>query len=80
MQSKVYYKLFYLKKASLKALKVEAAKKFFASVFIIDTTCLDECFLFYLITNWKQYFLHKSIVTQRLGATIMLLRSLKLVF
>ena len=30
--------------------------------------------------NWKHYFLHKFIVTLRLGAIAMLLRSLKQVF
>ena len=35
---------------------------------------------FILCDNWKQYFLHKLIVSQRLGATAMLLRSLKQVF
>ena len=30
--------------------------------------------------NCKQYFLHKFIITQRLGATAMLLRSFKQVF
>ena len=35
---------------------------------------------FILYDNWKQYFLHKFIVTLRLGATAMLLRSLKQVF
>ena len=50
---KVFYKLFYSvsKKASLKPLKVAAAKKSSPNVFIIDTTCFEECFLFYVITG-----------------------------
>ena len=53
IQIKVYYKNFYSvsKEASHKPLKVAAAKKYFPSVFIIDTTCFDECFLFYVITG-----------------------------
>ena len=35
---------------------------------------------FILCDNWKQHFLHKFIVTQRLGVTALLLRSLKQVF
>ena len=79
MQSKVYDKLYYSvsTEASHKHLKVAAAKKSFPSVFAIDTNCFDNCFLFY---NWKQYFLHKFVFTQRLDTTPMLLRSLKQVF
>ena len=75
IQSKVYYKLFYFvsKEASHKPLKVAAAKKSFPSVFIIDTTYFDECFLFHVTTVF-------FIVTQGLGATAMLLHSLKQVF
>ena len=54
MQTKVYYKLFYSvsKEASHKPLKAAAASlKVFPSVFIINTTCFDECFLFYVITG-----------------------------
>ena len=47
-------------------------------VYIIDTTCFDECFSFHVITG--RHFLHKFIVTERFGATTMLLRSLKQVF
>ena len=51
-QTKVYYELFYWvsKEVSQKLLKVAAAKKFFPSLFIIDRTSFDECFLFYVIT------------------------------
>ena len=38
------------KEVSHKPLKVAAAKEFFLSVFIIDTTCFDECFPFHVIT------------------------------
>ena len=39
------------KEVSPKPLKVAAAKKYFRSVFIIDTTCFDECFSFHVITE-----------------------------
>ena len=38
------------KEASQKPLKVAAGKKSFPSVFMIDTTCFDECFSFHLMT------------------------------
>ena len=81
IQTKVYYKLFYTiwKETSHKPLKVGAAKKSFPSVYIIDKTCFDECFLFHVITG-RHYFLQKFSVTQRFGAIAMLLRSLKQVF
>ena len=70
------YFLFYLKRSVFKIYK-----KSFPSVSIIDTTCFDECFLFYVITG-HSIFLKKNkfIVTQRLGATAILLRTLKQVF
>ena len=81
IQTKVYYKLFYTiwKETSHKPLKVGAAKKSFPSVYIIDKTCFDECFLFHVITG-RHYFLHKFSVTRRFGAIAMLLLSLKHVF
>ena len=53
IQTKVHYKLCYSvsKEASQKPLKAAAAKKSFPNVFIIDTTCFHECFLFYVITG-----------------------------
>ena len=45
----------------------------------MDTTSFDEYFLFRVITG-RHSFLYKLIVTQRLRATAMLLRSLKQVF
>ena len=54
-------------------------KKPFPSVYIISTTCFDECFLFHLMTG-RHYFLCKFIDTQWFGTTAMLLRSLKQVF
>ena len=81
IKTKVYNKLYYSvwKETSHKALKVAAAKKSFQSVYIIDTTCFDECFLFHVI-NGRHYFLYKFIVTQRFVETAMLLCSLKQVF
>ena len=48
-------------------------------MYIIDTACLDECFLFHVITG-RHDLLHKFIATQRFGATAMFLTSLKQVF
>ena len=58
VQTKVYYKLCYSvwKETSHKLLKVAAAKMFFLSVFIIDTTWFDECFFFIACDNWKALF------------------------
>ena len=39
-------------------------------------TFFDLCFIFHVITRW-QYFLCRFIVTQRFGATTILLRSLE---
>ena len=50
-----------------KLLKVAALKRSLPSVFNIDTT-------------WKQYFLHKFIISHGIGGTTMLLCSLKQVF
>ena len=66
-----------LKKTSHKPLKIAGAKKSFSNVYIIDTTCFDECFR---CDNWKTLFLQKFIVTRRSGATTMSLRSLKQMF
>ena len=68
-----------MKKTSHKPLKAAAAKKSFPGVYIIDTTCFDECFLLHGITR-GHYFLYKFIVTQRFDTTTMFLRSLEQVF
>ena len=80
-QSNQSDKLFYSvwNETSRKPLKLAAAKSSFPSVFAIDTTCFDECFLFLVITG-RHYFLYKFIATQSVGTTAMLLRSLKQVF
>ena len=54
------------KVTSHKPLKVATAKKSFPSVYMINTTCFDECFLFHVLTG-RHYFLYKFIVTQRFG-------------
>ena len=79
-QTKVYHELFYSvwKETSHKPWKVAVATTSFPSVYIMDTTCFDECFLFRVITG--RHFLYKLIVTQKFGVTAMLLRSLKQVF
>ena len=42
---------FVWKKTTRKTLKVAASKPFFFSVYVIGTTCFDECFLFHAITG-----------------------------
>ena len=81
IQTKVYCKLFYClkKKTSHKPLKVATAKRSFSSVYIIHTTCFDECFLFHVIIG-RHYFLYKFIVTKRFGTIAILLHSLRQVF
>ena len=49
------------KEASHKPLKVAAAKKFFPCVFIIDTTCFDDCFSFYVITANSIFYTNLSL-------------------
>ena len=65
--------------AKFNTFKVVAAKKSSPSVYIMDTVCFGECFLFRVITGGHS-FLYKLIVTERFSATAMLLRSLKQVF
>ena len=60
-------------------LKSSSCKKSLPNVYIMDTTCFNECFLFCVMTG-RHSFLYKLIVTQRFDATAMLLRSLKQVF
>ena len=78
MQTKWYYKLFYYvwTETSHKTLKVAAAKYSFLSVYTTDTTCFDDCFLFYVITE-KHYLNINVIVTKRFGTIATLLRSLR---
>ena len=63
IKTKVYCKLFcsVWKGMSHKPLKVAAAKKSFPSVFIIDTTCYDECFLFHVITGRHHFCKNLSL-------------------
>ena len=65
MQTKVCYKHCYIvsNEASYKPLKVAAAKKSFPSMFIIDTTCLDECYLFYVTTENSIFYINSSLPT-----------------
>ena len=65
-QTKVYHALSYFvcKKTTHKLLKVAAAKTLFSSVFVIGTTCFDECFLFYVI-HVRHCFSWKINVTLR---------------
>ena len=46
----IHYNFFLLwKQTSHKTLKVADEKNFFSSVYVIDTACFDECFLFHVI-------------------------------
>ena len=80
IQTKIYYKLFYcLKRNISKSFKSDSCKKSFPSMYIIDKTCFDLCFLFHVIIG-RHYFLRKSSTSQRFGVITMLLRSLTQVF
>ena len=59
----LYYKRFYWawKKTFHKPLKVEVAKKSFPSVYIIDTTRFDQCFLFHVITESIIFYKNSSL-------------------
>ena len=67
-QTKVCHAFSYFiwKETTHKPLKVAAAKSLFSSVYIIGTTCFDECFSFYVITK-RHYFSWKFIATLRLS-------------
>ena len=62
-----------------KPLKVAAAKNLFSSVYISDTTCFDECFLFHVTTS-GHYFSQKIIAAVTFFPSAILLHSLKLEF
>ena len=66
-QTKVCHAFSYFvwKETTHKPLKVAAANILFSSVYVIGTTCFDECFSFYVITK-RHYFSWKFIVTLRL--------------
>ena len=49
------FSYFICKETTHKPLKVAAAKSHFSGVYIIGTTCFDECFSFYVITK-RHYF------------------------
>ena len=45
-------------KTTFKPSKIAAAKLLFSSVYVIDTTCPDECFFFHIpCDSWKTLFL-----------------------
>ena len=66
-QTKVYHAFshFVWKETTHKPLKVAAARTLFSSVYVITTTCFDECFLFYVIPE-RNCFSWKFIVALRL--------------
>ena len=66
-QTKVCHAFSYFvwKETTHKPLKVAAAKSLFSSVYVIGTTCLDDCFSFYVIAK-RHYFSWKFIVPLRL--------------
>ena len=49
------------KKTSHKPLKIACAKKSFPNVYIIDTTCFDECFLLDVITGRHYFYKNLSL-------------------
>ena len=61
-----------------KPLKVAVAKIVFSSVYVIGTTCFDECFSFH--DNWKTLLLIKIYRFTEVFVTAMLILSLKPVF
>ena len=65
-QTKIYHTFSYFvwKETTHKPLQVPAAKTLFSSVYVIGTTCFDECFLFYVITG-RHYFSWKINVNLR---------------
>ena len=66
-QTKVCHAFSYFvwKETTHKPLKVAAANILFSSVYVIGTTCFDECFSFSVITK-RHYFSWKFVVTLRL--------------
>ena len=66
-QTKVCHAFSYFvwKETTHEPLEVAAANSLFSSVYVIGTTCFDECFSFYVITK-RHYTLSKFIVTLRL--------------
>ena len=66
-QTKVCHAFSYFvwKETTHEPLEVAAANSLFSSVYVIGTTCFDECFSFYVITK-RHYSLSKFIVTLRL--------------
>ena len=66
-QSKIYHKFshFVWKETTHKPLKVPAPRTLFFSVYVIATTCFDQCFLFCVIPE-RHCFSWKFIVTPRL--------------
>ena len=56
------FSYFIWKTTTHKPLKVPTAKSLFSSMYIIGTTCSNECFSFYVITK-RHYFSWKFIVT-----------------
>ena len=55
-QTKIYHAFSYFvwKETTHKPLQVPATKTLFSSVYVIRTTCFDECFLFYAIMRIPQ--------------------------
>ena len=79
IQTKVYYKLFYSvwKETSHKPLKVGAAKKFFSSVHIINTTCSNHyaptnVFFPHVITGRHYFYTDLSFLVYNRHATAFL--------
>ena len=66
-QTKVCHAFSYFvwKETTHEPLEMAATNSLFSSVYVIGTTCFDECFSFYVITK-RHYSSSKFIVTLRL--------------
>ena len=78
--TKAYHSFSYLvwKETIYKPLKVAAAKSLFSSVYVIGTTCFDECF--YSLWYLEDIIFRESLSFFSYFWSAMLLLSLKLVF
>ena len=56
VQTNVHFKFFDLSESKRLTNLPAAAKHFSSSVYVIDATCFDECFLFHVITGRRYFF------------------------
>ena len=69
-----------LKRNVSQTLTSSSCKKIFPKCVYQLAICFNECFLFCVITGRHSFFIYKLTVTQKFGATAILLHSLKQVF